>query len=37
MGIGTYALLTYGISIVIAYAVIGIVVAINKIMNSKEK
>ena len=36
MNIITYAILTYGVSIVIAYVVIGIVVGINKMMN-KEK
>ena len=37
MGIVPYALLTYGLTIVISLAVVAIIVVTNKVMNKKEK
>ena len=35
MDINTYVLMTYGLTAVMSFAVIGVIVVINKIMNGK--
>lgn len=37
MGVLAYTLMTYGLTIVISLAVVGIIVLVNKIVSSNEK
>ena len=37
MGVLAYTLMTYGLTIVISLAVVGIIVLVNKIVSSSEK
>ncbi len=36
MGINLYVLMTYGLTAVISFAVIGVIVGLNKLMNGKD-